>query len=138
MNSKLYKQVHQLAEGLLKAAQSDSEVQFNELYEQLKTLCEENEGDDHKNHPVQWETLGDFTEDVEQALNYYAKALDLANMLNNYEYITSVYYAMANLLHQAGRNEEALPLANQAKQAMTRVNDNELEREVVKLCKALV
>ncbi|KKK65785.1 hypothetical protein LCGC14_2970630, partial [marine sediment metagenome] len=72
MNTKLYKQVYALAAELLEAAEADDDPLFDRLYEQLRALCYEHEADEVKNHPVQWETLADFTGDCSEALDIYA------------------------------------------------------------------
>ena len=43
LSTKLYKRVHTLAEGLLKAAHKEDEETFNALYQELSVLCDEHE-----------------------------------------------------------------------------------------------
>ena len=97
MNTNLYKQVHRLAIELLKSADADNEAKFKASYAQLKQLCEENMSDDHKNHPVQWETLADFTEDLDEALAIYQQALDCAVLREAVDYQASISFSMAQL-----------------------------------------
>ena len=97
MNTKLYKEVVQYAKDLMSAAEKDDEQVFYSLYEELKALCVENENIERKNHPVQWETLADFTENSGQALTYYKKSLGYAEEIKAQDYIASINYAMANL-----------------------------------------
>lgn len=54
MNTKIYKKVHTLAIELLKADDKEDEQAFTRLYQELKALCYDNEGNETKNHPVQW------------------------------------------------------------------------------------
>ena len=89
MNTKLYKKVHTLATELLEAAENDDGELFSRHYLELKTLCDDNENSD-KNHPVQWETLADFTEDLQQALAYYQKALGYAEKIDAKDYMASI------------------------------------------------
>ena len=43
LSTKLYKKVHTLAESLLNAAHKDDEATFEELYQELRVLCDEYE-----------------------------------------------------------------------------------------------
>ncbi|WP_206045392.1 hypothetical protein [Oceanicoccus sagamiensis] len=143
MNTKLYKQVYALAGEMMDAAESDNDALFDRLYQQLKTLCEEHEGDTVKNHPVQWETLADFTGDCAEALLIYQKALAYAEAIDAYDYIVSINYAMALLLFEEAdfpdehRLEKALAAAQVADSLADKVNDEELQREIKNLLAAL-
>ena len=136
MNTKLYKRVHTLATEMLKAADEDDSQQFNDFYAELKTLCEDNEASD-KNHPVQWETLADFTEDVEAALPIYEKALGYAEAIKARDYKASIHYAVAILYRELGDVESALDRAKQADICAAKTEDQELQREIKGLLKAL-
>ena len=81
MNTKLYKKVHSLATEMLLAADEEDDQRFVDYYQELKTLCEEYQ-DKAENHPVQWETLADFTEDVTEAMGLYDKALTFAQSIS--------------------------------------------------------
>ena len=143
MNTKLYKQVYALAGELMDAAQSEDDALFDTLYQQLKTLCEDNEADEVKNHPVQWETLADFTGDCAQALTLYEKALSYAQAIEAYDYIVSINYAVALLLFEEvdlpdeNRLEKALVAAQAADEFSEKINDEELQREIKNLLAAL-
>ena len=67
INTKIYKAIYNLAEDLLEADSQDDQQRFDALYAELKALCTDNEETD-KDYPEQWETLADFTVDLEQAL----------------------------------------------------------------------
>ena len=77
INTKIYKSVYSLSEKLMAAARKDNAEVFESLYAELKTICLDNENTD-KDHPEQWETLADFTEDLEEAVIGYKKALELS------------------------------------------------------------
>ena len=113
LSTKLYKKVHGLAEGLLKAAHKEDQLTFDALYGELRILCEEHENTE-KNHPVQWETLADFAEESDDALVLYKKALGFAEAESAYDYIASINYAMAVLL-----KDTAIKIASNTK----RIND---------------
>lgn len=137
MNTKLYKQVQNFAADLMDAAEQEDDAQFHVLYAQLKALCEDNEDDDHRNHPVQWETLADFTEDYDEALVIYEKALTVSQHRKARDYNASIQYAMAQLLKELGRTEEALQRATSAQMSANKVDDPELQREILQLLKSL-
>ncbi|ROS01889.1 hypothetical protein EDC56_2338 [Sinobacterium caligoides] len=137
MNTKIYKQVHSLASQLLEAAQKEDEQCFEQRYLELTALCENNAGVERKDHPVQWETLADFTDDTESALALYRKALALAHDISSEDFIASINYSMALLLQQNKRLDEALACALLSKAATELIVDNELKREAFKLVKSL-
>lgn len=137
MNTKLYKKVQSLAADLMNAAEKDNDPVFEKLYAELQQLCEDNEADEHKNHPVQWETLADFTADYDQALEIYEKALAVSHHRKTRDYNASIQYAMALLLKDMDRKEEALERVTLAQASANRVEDGELQREIVQLLKSL-
>ena len=124
LSTKLYKRVHTLAEGLLKAAHKEDEETFNALYQELSVLCDEHENTE-KNHPVQWETLADFTEESDDALALYEKALGIAEAESAHDYIASINYAMAVLLKELGEIEQALTAAKNADAQSGNISDEE-------------
>ncbi|MEH6550762.1 MAG: tetratricopeptide repeat protein [Pseudomonadales bacterium] len=128
-NTQVYKTVHGLAEEMMRASYRQEDEKFSTLYEQLNALCIEHERTD-KNHPVQWETLADFTEDSDQALAHYKKALRLAKTIDNREYVASICYAMAVLLKEVNKLPEALALAEQAAEAAQQISDDDLKEEI--------
>ena len=82
MNTKIYKRVLSLTDNLLAAAQQKNQSRFDGYYLELKQLCEEHETTD-KDHPVQWETLADFTDDLALAVTIYKQALVKAQAIND-------------------------------------------------------
>jgi hypothetical protein len=144
MNTKLYKRVHALATELLNAAQADNQALFDRHYNELKTICYDHEsevggdGEQAKNHPVQWETLADFTEESTTALPLYEKALGYASEIEAHDYVASITYSMARMLKDEGALEQALEYAKQADQSASLTQDNELKRETKALLKALL
>ncbi|CAH0990952.1 hypothetical protein SIN8267_01053 [Sinobacterium norvegicum] len=137
MNTKLYKRVHTLAETMVEAVAKSNQKTFDLCYDELKQLCLEHEGVERKDHPVQWETLADFTEDAELAQQYYQKALDFAEAIENQDFIASINYASAVLSIEQGQPELALPKLQAADVAAAQTGDSELQREVKQLLKKL-
>jgi hypothetical protein len=54
MNTKIYTQVHSLAEELMAAVQKKDQVRFDKSYQELKQICDDNDNTD-KDHPVKCE-----------------------------------------------------------------------------------
>jgi len=136
LSTKLYKKVHSLAEGLLKAAQQENTEEFQSQYVELLALCEENEGTE-KNHPVQWEALADFTEESDDALPLYKKALVIAENESLHDYIASINYAMAVLYEELGETKQALAAAEQANAQAGNIVDEVLKEEIQRLISKL-
>ena len=136
MNTKLYTKVHSLAKGLMKAADNNNQKFFDRQYEQLKQLCEDNEKG-NKNHPVQWETLADFTEETDQALSVYRKALSYAEAISAHEYMASINYSMAILISDDGNKTLALDMAKNAQTYALKNADEQLISDINKLIASL-
>src|SRR5690606_40969674 len=83
INTKIYKSIYVLAEKLLEADSKNDQKTFDALYAQLKELCIENEKSD-KDHPEQWETLADFTEDLDEALDRKSTRLNSSHVKISY------------------------------------------------------
>lgn len=137
MNTKIYKAVHGLAEKLLAATNQNNQTTFDALYEELKAICEEHDNTD-KDHPVQWETLADFTEDYEEALALYAVAFKKAEAIDSKDFMTSISFAMASLQDELGHKDKAFEHLQIAKQCSEKIEDEELKREIHKLLKTLL
>ncbi|WP_372761155.1 tetratricopeptide repeat protein [Pseudoalteromonas sp.] len=137
MNTKLYKVVHDLAEDLMAAANNNDRAKFESLFAQLKAICEENEHTS-KDHPVQWETLADFTEELEEAISTYEKALEKSIALNNKDHMSSVAYSMATLQVELGQKDEAIKNLQQAKVSANKIEDKQLKAEIHDLLESLI
>ena len=136
LSTKLYKKVHSQAEALLKAAQNEDIALFDRLYDELNAICEEHENSE-KNHPVQWETLADFTEESDHALALYKKALTYAEQESLPDYIASINYSMAVLLKDCGDTEAAIAAAKKANEQAGSIGDEELKQEITALISSL-
>ena len=128
MNTKLYKQVHMLAGELMKAASKEDRESF--------TSCDENDGTD-KDHPVQWETLADFTEDLEEAVALYSKALAKAVIINSKDFMSSIAFSMATLQVELGLKEAAIESLKSAVVSANKIEDKELKAEINELLEEL-
>lgn len=129
MNTKLYKSVLALTDELMAAAQEENQSAFDEHYLALKTLCEEHEDTD-KDHPVQWETLGDFTDDLTQAISIYQHALVKAQAINSKDFLSSIAFSIASLKVELGDTAGAVEYLEQAKVSSNKIIDKELKAEI--------
>ena len=137
MNTKIYKSVHNLAEKLMQAASKEDRRAFDSLYAELKAICIDNENTE-KDHPVQWETLADFTEELEDALVIYEKALEKSTAINSKDYMSSIAFSMATLQIELGQTDAALNNLRDAKVSANKIEDKELKIEIDELIQTLL
>lgn len=137
INTKIYKAIYNLAEDLLEADSQDDQQRFDALYAELKALCTDNEETD-RDHPEQWETLADFTVDLEQALVIYQKALDKAVKINSKNHMASIAYSMAELQLELGQKEQAIESLKNAKISANKIEDKEFKTEIDERLNALL
>ena len=136
INTKIYKAVYELAERLMKAAAKDDRAAFDSLYAELQAICTDNENTD-KDHPEQWETLADFTEELEYALPIYQKALEKAMAKNSKDHMASIGFSMATLQVQLGQTDDAIERLQHAKASADGIEDDELKTEIDQLLETL-
>ncbi|UYG01278.1 MULTISPECIES: tetratricopeptide repeat protein [unclassified Halomonas] len=129
INTKIHKAVYELAEKLMKAAHHEDRESFEALYGELEALCIDNEYTE-KDHPEQWETLADFTEESDEALALYQKALDKAAARPLPDYVASIGYSMATLQVELDESDAALKSLRQAKASAAHIEDDELKAEI--------
>ena len=137
INTKIYKSIYVLAEKLLEADSKNDQKNFDVLYAQLKELCIENEKSD-KDHPEQWETLADFTEDLDEALVIYQKALDKAAAINSKDHLSSIAFSMAELQIELGQTDAAIKNLENAKISANKIEDREFKVEINELLAKLL
>jgi len=137
INTKIYKSIYVLAEKLLEADSKNDQKTFDLLYAQLKDLCIENEKSD-KDHPEQWETLADFTEDLEAALVIYEKALKKAIAINSKDHMSSIAFSMAVLQIELGQKDAAINNLQNAKISANKIEDKEFKVEIDELLATLL
>lgn len=137
LNTKIYKSVYSLSEKLLAAANKDDRAAFELLFEELKAICVEHENTD-KDHPEQWETLADFTEELEDAVVAYKKALQKAIAVNSKDHMSSIAFSMASLQVELGQKEAAIESLQAAKISANKIIDKELKAEIDELLEKLL
>ena len=129
VNTKIYQSVYILAEELLEANNRGNQEVFDTLYATLQAICTDNENTD-KDHPVQWETLADFTEELEEALVIYEKALAKAIAINSKDFMSSIAFSMAVLQIEVGQTEAAITNLQNAKISCNKIEDKVLKNEI--------
>jgi hypothetical protein len=137
MNTKIYKSVHSLAEKLMEAANKEDREAFDSLYAELKAICMDNENTD-KDHPEQWETLADFTEESEDAMAGYAKALEKSITMDSKDHMSSIGFSMATLQIELGQTDAAIKNLQDAKISANKIEDKEFKVEIDELLETLL
>ena len=136
MNTKIYKRVLSLTDSLMAAVQQKNQSRFDGYYLELKQLCEEHENTD-KDHPVQWETLADFTDDLALAVTIYQQALTKAEVINNKDFRSSIGYSIAALKVELNDKAGAIESLEQAKISCNKIVDKQLKAEIHDLLEEL-
>lgn len=137
MNTKIYKSVLNIAGEMMDAANEEDRETFDALYAKLKSICIDNENTS-KDHPVQWETLADFTEELEDAVAGYEKALGKAVAINSKDYMSSVAFSLAALQVELGQTEAAVKNLEAAKISANKIEDKALKAEIHDLLETLL
>ena len=136
MNTKIYKSVLSLTDNLMTAVKEKNQKRFDAYYLELKQLCEDNENSD-KDHPVQWETLGDFTDDLALAISIYEQALAKAEAINSKDFRSSIGFSIAALKVELDDKEGAIEHLEKAKISCNKIVDKELKAEIHDLLEEL-
>lgn len=137
INTKIYKAIYTLAEDLLEADRIGNQQAFDALYAELKAICTDNENND-KDHPEQWETLADFTADLDGALVIYDKALAKATAMNSKDHMSSIAFSMAVLQLEMGEKDAAINSLQNAKITANKIEDKEFKVEIDELLTKLL
>jgi tetratricopeptide (TPR) repeat protein len=137
INTKIYKAIYTLAEELLEADRKGNQAAFDAFYAELKAICIDNENTD-KDHPEQWETLADFTADLEEALVIYEKALAKATVINSKDHLSSIAFSMAVLQIEMDDTEAAIKNLQNAKISANKIEDKEFKVEIDELLAKLL
>ena len=136
MNTKIYKQVLSLTGSLMTAVEQKNQKRFDGYYAELKQLCEQHENTD-KDHPVQWETLADFTDDLALAVELYQQALVKAEAINDKDFRSSISFSIATLKIELGDKVGAIEALEQAKISCNKIIDKALKAEIHDLLEKL-
>ena len=137
INTKIYKAIYTLAEELLEADRIGNQAAFDGFYAELEAICIDNENTD-KDHPEQWETLADFTEDLDEAIIIYNKALAKATAINSKDHMSSITFSMAVLQIELGEKDAAIQNLQNAKITANKIEDKEFKVEIDELLTKLL
>jgi len=118
------------------AAQEKNQTKFDRYYLELKQVCDDNENTD-KDHPVQWETLADFTDDLPLAVTIYQQALVKAEAINSKDFRSSIGFSIAALKVELGDKVGAIEHLEKARISCNKIVDKELKAEIHDLLEKL-
>jgi len=118
------------------AAQEENQMKFDGYYLELNQLCEEHKETD-KDHPVQWETLADFTDNLALAVTIYEQALVKAEAINSKDFRSSIGFSIAALKVELGDKIGAIEHLEKAKISCNKIVDKELKAEIHDLLEEL-
>lgn len=135
-NPTIAKALEALTEQLMAASEVEDWVLFDQLYADLKAICQDNE-QTADNHPEQWETLGDFTEDLVEALPVYEQALLLAENIESDRHIASICFSIASVKYELEQPSDCPALLERAKEHAAKYDDVELIEEIDELANSL-
>ncbi|KRW67434.1 hypothetical protein AO741_20785 [Pseudomonas sp. TTU2014-105ASC] len=132
MNQDIHDAIHEIVLEIVNASELEDKQSQWAAYQRLAAICESTEKAGN-NHPFQWETLGDFTNDKTLALGFYEKALGYAVAAELNEYVASICLAIAETLVTIGKPTKAKYFAAQANEAAASTDDLELRRSISEL-----
>ena len=84
-----------------------------------------------------WETLADFTDNLELAISIYDKALVKAEAINSKDFLSSIAFAIASLQVELGDKASAIAHLQNAKINSNKIADKDLKAEIDALLEEL-
>mgnify|MGYP000742303143 FL=1 len=129
MKAPLYDEILDICQQIANASSESNDEVRNNACKNLQKLCATNQ-DSPKDHPLQWEALGDFTEDGDLAMDIYEIALASAEKLNLATFTASIYLAMAQRQQEFEESDKAIEYAKQAETASVNIDRDELKQEI--------
>ncbi|MGV2870767.1 hypothetical protein [Colwellia sp. E150_009] len=129
MKAPLYNEILEICQQIANASTEGNDEARTNACKDLQKLCATNQ-DSPKDHPLQWEALGDFTEDGDMAMDIYDIALASASKLGLATFTASIYLSMAQRQQEFEESDKAIEYAKQAEIASVGINDNELKEEI--------
>lgn len=129
MKAPLYNEILEICQKIANASTEGNDEARTNACKDLQKLCATNQ-DSPKDHPLQWEALGDFTEDGDMAMDIYDIALASASKLGLATFTASIYLSMAQRQQEFEESDKAIEYAKQAEIASVGIDDNELKEEI--------
>ncbi len=136
MNSSLYDEVNSLAIDIVNASNLEDETAMARAYKLLAELCITNH-DTNRDHPLQWEALGDFSDDFKSTVEAYEKGLACAIKLELNEYSASISLALSEAHLEQNKVSKAKELIMEAKDFAKTISDVELKAAIDTLASQL-
>jgi len=129
MKAPLYNEILDICQQIANASAQENDAARQQACGSLQKLCATNQ-DSPKDHPLQWEALGDFTEDGELAMDIYEIGLATAEKLNLTTFTASIYLAMAQRQQEFEELEKAAEFAKKAELASLNIDNQEIKKEI--------
>ena len=136
MKAPLYDEILNICQQIANASANNNDDERKTACKALQKLCATNQGTP-KDHPLQWEALGDFTEEGDLAMDIYDIALTTADTLKLPTFTASIYLAMAQRHQEFDESSKALEYAKQAEMASRKIDNEALTQEIKSLLAAL-
>ncbi len=129
MKAPLYNDILKLSQNIANASSKNDDISRLEACNDLQKLCATNQNSP-KDHPLQWEALGDFTEDGDQAIDIYQIGLNTAEKMNLENFQASIYLSMAQRYKEFNELASALEYAETASRVAVNITSIELKSEI--------
>jgi len=129
MKAPLYNDILKLSQEIATASSDNDETSRLAACQNLQKLCATNQ-DSPTDHPLQWEALGDFTEDGDQAIDIYQIGLSTAEKMNLDNFQASIYLSMAQRYNEFNELDSALEYAKLADNVAKNITSDELKTEI--------
>jgi hypothetical protein len=125
----IYYRVLDLATTLVNASESFDKEVYRAQYNELREVCE-SEAASGRAHPLLFETLADFTEDDQIAIELYQKGLEFAVHSDAAAYRASIQFAIAQRYRNMGKTPLAYEYGLRASEAAKHLDDADLRQEI--------
>ncbi len=129
MKAPLFDDILRISQEIAEASANEKDEARTKAYTSLIKLCASNENSP-KDHPLQWEALGDFTLDADQAIDIYQKGLDCAVNLSLINAKASIYLAMAQRYEEMEEAEKVAETKGLIAEMIEQVPHEELKAEL--------
>ena len=132
MRAKLAEDIQALANSIIEANEAGDDQAEGQAYEQLKHLCYTNRNS-NKNHPLQWEALGDFSASLPEAVAAYEEGLVLAQKFKMHDSVAALYLALAEAYYHNSDLDLARQRIESAEAAAKHCEDFQLKGAINEL-----
>lgn len=130
MKAPLFDDILKISQDIATASGQDQDADREKAYKELIKLCAGNENSP-KDHPLQWEALGDFTLDADQAIDIYQKGLACAEQLKLDNAKASILLAIGLRYVEMEEADNAATTKAQLAEQIELVTNDELKAEII-------